>query len=129
MAASWQIGPPEEEEEEVVQRGLARASQSRLGSFHGEVVIGGKLGSVEGSGTLGDRAPRSANHRMSFLSCAHEHVRGQAQVAHVLGEERVHRRGRRTMPARRLECERLEDRPRCRANGVERGRAAGLPSI
>jgi hypothetical protein len=69
---------------------------------------------------LGDRAP-AKRERDVLLELAHEHPRRQARVAHLLGEEEVHRRGGGTVTARRFESERWKDRPRCRADAVVLG--------
>ena len=73
------------------------------------LILGGALGSVEGCTHLTDRAP-AKRKRDVLLELAHEHVRRQARVAHLLGQEQVpmvHRRkGGGTMTARRFERER-----------------------
>ncbi len=57
------------------------------------LILGGALGSVEGMCYV-------------LLELAHEHVRRQARVAHLLDEEQVHRCGGGTVTARRFERER-----------------------
>ena len=66
---------------------------------------------------IGNRAP-AKRKRVVLLELANEHARRQTRVAQLLGEEEVHRRGRGPVAARRLERERREVRPRCRAGGV-----------
>ena len=63
-----------------------------------------------------------------LLELAHEHVRRQARVAQLLCVDEVNRRGC-TVPARRLERERRQDRPRCRADGVVLGVFALLRAL
>ncbi len=54
--------------------------------IEGELILGSALGGLEGCRNLGDRAP-AKRKRDVFLELAHEHVRRQTRVAHLLGEE------------------------------------------
>ncbi len=66
-------------------RGGFRAIPARL--VEGELILDGALGSVEGCSHLGDRAPakRKRDVLLEQMSLAHEHVRRQTRVAHLLG--------------------------------------------